>query len=152
MALNTSQFAATLDGYVFQFFNFCEYPVAPGKAAHPTLYMNIGIRFAPGHSVVLYGVRLVNGQFINPYHVNRFGVTQATAYVGPELARYIAAAWDQAPLDLREKWSLQEGAPAWQRLCFDTEKLANLLKKEYTVYDPEKKKRARKKPVPEFAL
>jgi hypothetical protein len=152
MAITTNQFATTVGEYTVQFFNFCEYPVDPGKAAHPTLYMNVGVRFAPGHSVVLYGVRLVNGQLINPYHVNRFGGTQATAYVGPELARLIATAWWQAPRDLTEKWPLQAGAEGWQRLCFDSEKMSNLLKKEYTVYDPEKKKRARKKPVPEFAL
>ena len=126
-----------------QFFNFCEYPVEPGQAAHPTLYMNIGVRYGEGHSFIFYNVRLAQGQFVNPYY--RSGpATKAAGYVGPETAKAIATAWEMGPASLTGRWPLLEGADAWKRLCFDVERMSALTKKPYAIFEA---KKARKKKV-----
>ena len=123
-----------------QFFNFLEYPVEPGAAAHPVLYMNIGVRYGEGHSFIFYNVRLTQGQFVNPYY--RSGpATKAAGYVGPETAKAIAAAWEAGPSALTGRWPLLEGAEAWQRLCFDVERMSALANKPYAIYAPKKERK-----------
>lgn len=125
-----------VDGILFHFFNFCEHPVPSGATGYPTLYMNLAINLRDGVTVILYSVRLVNGQFINPYYTVSRGETKTMSYLSPAIAQAVAEAWRGGPVSLTQKWFLRTNSEAWQRLCFDPDKIQALAKKPYLVLNP----------------
>jgi len=133
-----------LDGTVYVFSNFVEYPVPPGApvGALPYLYFTLGVKHvASGFGFVLLDVRLSGGRFQNPYHKTAFR-SRAHGYLNAVLAKGVERAWSEAVAPLMPSWRLSEGA--WEGLVFDVLKLSKSMDAPYKVWTKEKSEKTRR--------